>query len=29
VVIDVAAGTLDARPDGPCGHRMMPVEEPA
>jgi isopenicillin-N N-acyltransferase-like protein len=27
VAIDVSARTLDVRPDGPCGHRMMPVEE--
>jgi isopenicillin-N N-acyltransferase like protein len=29
VAIDVSTGALDVRPDGPCGHRMMPVEEPA
>jgi isopenicillin-N N-acyltransferase-like protein len=24
VVLDVVAGTLDVRPDGPCGHRLAP-----
>ena len=24
VALDVSTGTLDVRPDGPCGHRMMP-----
>ncbi len=27
VGIDVAARTLDVHEDGPCGHRMAPVEE--
>jgi hypothetical protein len=29
VAIDVRARALHVRPDGPCGHRMLPVEEPA
>jgi len=29
IAIDVAARTLDARPDGPCGHRLQPVEQSA
>lgn len=29
VTLDVAGRTLDARPDGPCGHRLLPVEQPA
>jgi isopenicillin-N N-acyltransferase like protein len=29
VAIDVAQRSLDARPDGPCGHRMQPVEQSA
>ena len=29
VVLDVAARTLEVRPDGPCGHRLAPVEQPA
>jgi isopenicillin-N N-acyltransferase-like protein len=29
VSIDVADRTLDVHPDGPCGHRMMPVEQSA
>jgi isopenicillin-N N-acyltransferase-like protein len=29
VAIDVASRSLDVRPDGPCGHRMMPVERSA
>lgn len=28
IVIDVVARTLDARPDGPCGHRLERVEQP-
>lgn len=27
VAIDVRAGTLDVRADGPCGHRLAPVEQ--
>jgi isopenicillin-N N-acyltransferase like protein len=27
VSVDVTARTLDVRPDGPCGHRMMPTEQ--
>ncbi len=27
VAIDAAARTLDVRPDGPCGRRLMPVEQ--
>jgi isopenicillin-N N-acyltransferase like protein len=29
VAIDVSSRTVDVRPDGPCGHRMTPVEQPA
>jgi isopenicillin-N N-acyltransferase like protein len=29
VAIDAQARTLDVREDGPCGHRMMPVDQPA
>ena len=29
VAIDAAARTLDVRPDGPCGRRLLPVEQPA
>jgi isopenicillin-N N-acyltransferase like protein len=29
VAIDVARRSLDVHPDGPCGHRMMPVEQSA
>jgi isopenicillin-N N-acyltransferase-like protein len=29
VVVDAARRTLDVRPDGPCGHRFEPVEQPA
>jgi isopenicillin-N N-acyltransferase-like protein len=28
VAIDVAGRTLDVRENGPCGHRMLPVEQP-
>ena len=28
VSIDVASGTLDVAPDGPCGHRFEPAEQP-
>jgi isopenicillin-N N-acyltransferase like protein len=27
VTLDVAGRTLDVHPDGPCGHRLMPVEQ--
>jgi isopenicillin-N N-acyltransferase like protein len=29
VAIDSVARSLDVRADGPCGHRLMPVEQPA
>ena len=29
VAVDTAGRTLHVRPDGPCGHRMTPVEQPA
>jgi isopenicillin-N N-acyltransferase-like protein len=29
VAIDVRRRTLDVRPDGPCGHRMLPLEQTA
>jgi isopenicillin-N N-acyltransferase-like protein len=29
VAVDVGTRTLDVRPDGPCGHRLEPVEQPA
>ncbi len=29
VALDPAGRTLDVRPDGPCGHRLEPVEQPA
>jgi isopenicillin-N N-acyltransferase like protein len=29
VAIDVTACSLDVRADGPCGHRHLPVEQPA
>ncbi len=29
VAIDVAGRSLDVRENGPCGHRMLPVEQPA
>jgi isopenicillin-N N-acyltransferase like protein len=29
VAVDVDARTLDVRPDGPCGHRLEPAEQPA
>ena len=29
VSLDAAGRTLDVRPDGPCGHRLAPVEQPA
>jgi isopenicillin-N N-acyltransferase-like protein len=29
VAIDVRARTLDVRRNGPCGHRMLPLEQPA
>ena len=29
VAIDPVARTLDVRENGPCGHRMLPVEQPA
>jgi hypothetical protein len=29
VAIDVAGRSLDVHENGPCGHRMLPVEQPA
>jgi isopenicillin-N N-acyltransferase-like protein len=29
VAIDVASRSLDVRENGPCGHRLLPVEQPA
>ena len=29
VAVDVRARTLHATADGPCGHRLLPVEQPA
>ncbi len=29
VILDVTDGTLEARENGPCGERMLPVEQPA
>ena len=29
VAIDVTERSLDVRADGPCGHRFLPVEQPA